>query len=526
MSDVQEIGQYLRNLVACYTKYNKILAQIKKDGKMQQVSQCLGTVDSQSLYNYVFPDRVITCNYDRNTKFKSFAQGYAYCARSSDCRCLADHLSTSVSNAKLQYSAEKKIDIYNKSVETCMAKYGVSNVGKIAEVRARAQQTNLNKYGSIHAAQSDIVKKQIQCANSKKYINGHHMREHIPEINIEELKEKYKTSTIGEISQQLGIHYQTLSKIFDEHQIPRINHNALRRESSGTSVFEQSVADYVSTLCTNVKRHHRVGTDKVRELDIYVPDKNIAIECNGSYWHSELNGKDKNYHVDKSNICRDLGIQLIHVWEHDWNLNQDVVKARLESKLGFSKRIYARKCGVVHIPTAEKTYFLEKTHIQGSCPSSVDYGLMYQGDLVAIMSFGKSRYNKSIQYELLRYASAGNIVGGAGRLFSAFVKEYNPRNVVSYADRMWNTGKLYTKLGFVHTHTTDPSYYYTKDYQVFENRVKYQKHKLEKVLEHYNENETEWQNMKNNGYDRIWDCGTEVYLWTNPAPELFEYFQE
>lgn len=55
--------------------------------------------------------------------------------------------------------------------------------------------------------------------------------------------------------------------------------------------------------------------------------------------------------------------------------------------------------------------------------------------------------------------------------------------------------------------------YYRKGYQLLESRIKYQKHKLLKLLKAFSPSLTEWENMKNNGYDRIWDCGNDVWIW-------------
>lgn len=44
------------------------------------------------------------------------------------------------------------------------------------------------------------------------------------------------------------------------------------------------------------------------------------------------------------------------------------------------------------------------------------------------MSFGKSRFNRKFEYELIRFASKldMSIVGGASKLLSHFKMEYSP----------------------------------------------------------------------------------------------------
>lgn len=58
-------------------------------------------------------------------------------------------------------------------------------------------------------------------------------------------------------------------------------------------------------------------------------------------------------------------------------------------------------------------------------------------------------------------------------------------------------------------------HYYSADYSTLESRVSYQKHKLCDKLDIFDPKLTEWDNMRANGYDRVWDCGTDVWLW-NP----------
>jgi hypothetical protein len=145
--------------------------------------------------------------------------------------------------------------------------------------------------------------------------------------------------------------------------------------------------------------------------------------------------------------------------------------------------------------------------------SSRQYGLLFEGDLVAVMTFGKSRFDKNIEWELIRYATKTgvNVVGGPSKLYKYFLADTGARTIITYAARDWNTGKLYEKLGFEFKHETSPSYYYTKNYIDFENRVAYQKHKLVDKLTTFDPKLTEWENMQANGYDRIWDCGNRVY---------------
>ena len=65
------------------------------------------------------------------------------------------------------------------------------------------------------------------------------------------------------------------------------------------------------------------------------------------------------------------------------------------------------------------------------------------------MTFGKPRYNRKFEWELLRLCAlpGTSVVGGPSKLFSHFVREYSPKSVLSYCDRSKFTGKVYESIG-------------------------------------------------------------------------------
>jgi uncharacterized protein YtpQ (UPF0354 family) len=108
------------------------------------------------------------------------------------------------------------------------------------------------------------------------------------------------------------------------------------------------------------------------------------------------------------------------------------------------------------------------------------------------------------------------VVGGASKLLRAFIKEHPPKPIVSYSDRRWNTGGVYKQLGFEYSHTSAPNYFYFDtmgDTEKLLSRHNFQKHKLSSKLEIFDPSLTEWENMRMNGYDRIWDCGNDVFVY-------------
>ena len=275
---------------------------------------------------------------------------------------------------------------------------------------------------------------------------------------------------------------------------------------------EKELVCFVKSLCPDLIENDRTLI-KPYELDVVIPGKKLALEFDGIHWHSSEN-RPRDYHLMKTELCEKRGYQLLHVFENEWNSKREIVESRIKNLLGiYDRTVFARKCEVRNVPNPESLKFLDENHIQGGVNSGVNFGLYAKDELVSIMTFSKPRFDKRHEWELVRFCSkiGWHVPGAAGKLLKAFERAYAPKSLVSYADRRWSTGKLYTALGFRLDHTSKPDYWYFKDRYVLESRVKYQKHKLSGLLEIYDENKTEIENMKANGYERIFDCGNYVF---------------
>lgn len=264
------------------------------------------------------------------------------------------------------------------------------------------------------------------------------------------------------------------------------------------SYKEKELFDFVSNVLPGyeiISRTREVIPPK--ELDIYIPAKKIAIEFCGVYWHSDV-FMDKHYHYDKFKMCQEQGIHLITIFEDQWDSKKQIVQNRLRSILGVDERVYARKCTVMEVSSKIARQFMEKTHIQGFCSSSIYLGLFHDNCLVALMSFGKARYSDA-EYELLRYSTVNTVVGGASKLFKYFIRKYKPKMVVSYADRCWSQGNLYRKLGFEDVTRRDRNVGY---YYVAQTGVRY-----------HRSNFMSNEKKRTEKFFKIWTCGNYKFLW-------------
>ena len=303
---------------------------------------------------------------------------------------------------------------------------------------------------------------------------------------------------------------------YDYSKVEYIPHCAKIISSGETEIY-----DFCCSILgkNNVKQRVRNILSENKELDIYIPSKNIAIEYNGLIWHSEKFNKNKKYHLIKTNECKNKGIRLIHIFEDEWLQHSDIIKSMLKNLFGITEhRIFARKCLVKSITSKQAMQFLDKNHIQGRCKAKYHYGLFYNDELVSLMTFGHTRqqrkYNKDYNntYELLRFCNKlnTNVIGGASKLLKHFIDNIKPNEIITYADKRWSVGNLYETLGFVHTHDSKPNYFYIFG-QKRENRFKYRKGQL--IKQGFDKNKTEHEIMLERGIYRIYDCGTMVYKW-------------
>jgi len=298
----------------------------------------------------------------------------------------------------------------------------------------------------------------------------------------------------------------------------RFKHNNARcpqcNAESQISNEEKDLQNFIKLHVNNVIVNDR-SIIRPLELDIYLPDYKIAIEYNGLYWHSEQQGKDKNYHLNKTKMCEQQGIQLIQIFSDEWLNKSDIVKSVILSKLGmFNKRYYARKCQIMKIDKKISNQFLDKYHLQGKDNSSYQFGLYDNLELLSVMTFGKRTIggSKTVNFEMIRFCNKSNvqIVGGASKLLKYLIKHYNISYIKTFADLRYSDGTFYKKIGFKFKHISQPNYFYIID-KKRHHRVAFQKHKIKDKLQFFDSSLTEYQNMLKNGIDRIWDCGNYVF---------------
>jgi len=462
------------------------------------------------------------------------------------------------------------VDIRKKQIVTCVEKYGEDNPQKNKDVQFRQRQTLLKNFGVIVPLKSKVILDRMQKTNLAKFgvdnpLKSKKIQKRIKKTNFK----KYGTTVpirnadvkIRQKATLSQTYYFQIKKRLEEKGIVPLfkveeytnmvgykeytfqcekcknkfqdclNHGHVPRcttcyPTNNNSLLEREVKEFLETIVgkDDIEEKNRTILSGL-ELDFLIKSKNIAIEVNGNYWHSELNGKKyKNYHINKTQRCEKLGIHLLHIFEDEWINKRNIIEDRIRRIVGYatSENIYARQCDIKLITSKESNAFLEKTHLQGGDKSSIRYGAYYENSLIGVITFGKPRialgnkfYSKD-EYELCRFCTTGTVVGLLSRFVSRFISDHSPQKITTYADRRFSTKSkcAYSRVGFVFDKETQPNYWYlNKRYSIREHRFKYRKSELKRILGSFDSTLTEWENMKTAGFDRIWDCGNLKYVW-------------
>jgi hypothetical protein len=497
---------------------------------LAEINSISGDSIAEKVYKLLNPQTVVVCEYGASKKFHSMAIGYRYCGKTGSCQCAKSAVSEKVSLHKASLSEDEKEKSHQKRVETNIKKYGVTNTGqtekakqrhkevykdrnKVSEINDKVAQTKIRKHGSSTYNNAEKISETWQSKTSSYW------SERYPEKEIETLHdndamiELYNTKSIDEICQELNVSETTVYRHLTQHGIRK----------PYVSAGEQQIDYFLreDLRITNIQRNNRKIL-RGRELDFYLPDYNIAIEYNGLYWHHEdVPQIHPLYHQQKFKECESLGIQLITLFSNHWTHQKQLVKNMLTHKLGISdEKIYARQCKIVELSAQTAKSFCLENHIQGHAPCSIKYGLMHNGDLVAFMGLSKMRpalghKQQEGSFELVRYTTSKQVVGGASKLLSHFKKNQNWTSITSYSNNEWSHGGMYAKLGFDFVRETKPGYWYVHPREEkMLHRYAFAKHKL--VEKGFDANLTETEIVKEHlNLLKVWDCGQKVWTLTN-----------
>lgn len=354
------------------------------------------------------------------------------------------------------------------------------------------KQTNLERYGVENPMyNADIAAKcqeSLQNSLMKKYgVNN--------AFKIQEIKDQIKKTML----ERYGVEYYV--------QCPDCNKP--RNESIYNEAFKNLLEQY------NIEYSQEFPLENYR-YDFKVGNTLVEINpypTHNSTWAPYGKPKDKMYHLNKSKVARENNYKCISVW--DWDNSEKIVRSLVPKTV-----VYARECQIDNnVSQKETDEFLNKYHFQGTCRGQkIRIGLRdNNGELMEIMTFGKARYNKNCEWELLRLCSKHGIsvIGGASKIFKEFVSNYKG-SIVSYCDLSKFDGNIYEQLGFeLKNPNPSPSlHWYDGERHITNNLLKMKG--FDKLFgTDYGKGTSNTELMLQNKFVEIWDCGQMTWTYKN-----------
>lgn len=462
--------------------------------------------------------------------------------------------------------------------ETVREKYGVDNILQVQEIREKIKQTNLERYGYEECIASPEIREKSKQTNLKKFgveesLASPTVREKVNKTNLErygsifpmrneELLERRRRTIIEK--------YDAYSPFADEEIVNKVrytqwkkyyNEKLLRNkfvkplfsldEYKGTKNFhdyewecKKCCTTFKDTInnghiprcptcfpkdikvskaetnlfeAINVENKMQTNRDLIEnfEIDIYLSDYNIGVEYNGMYWHSEQRGIEKYYHLDKTILCENESIFLIHIFESEWINRPIQVISMIERHLDtFDEIVLLNDLDVREITEIESNKFLiENTLNLSESLFEKRKGVFRNNELLAMMT------TEQMQDKIIITKFEEKMgVGFDGNVFKKLMDSFDfdkSLTIYYYPDRRYNKMDDETLLecGFSFEGGTEPNLWYSKNLnQISSYSVK--KKNIFEYVDEYDDKLTIYENMIANGYLSIWDCGKLVFKKT------------
>ena len=423
----------------------------------------------------------------------------------------------------------KQLDWYKAKVAASVKKVWQSE-GYRENVSTKVKNTYANKSNEEVQLKKQHISEALKVPNRKKAEIIENYRKDFEKVNNEKLLKltevakllDIKGASLKGLEQKLKIKFKVCKiynvKFLKESDVKAIQ-TFLNELPSNRSILENQVLSYVRSICTRIKGNDRRALGNGKELDIYIPNKKVAIEVDGIYWHSDAPGLKKdeipsevvrnftaNRSLEKTKLCEKKGIKLLHIFEDDWLLKPDIAKAYIKSTLGcFDNEISADLCNLRKLSIREYKRFLNKNHLQGYQSAQTRLGLFHKDVLVACIGLNDNK--------LVRFCTKQNTK--VSDALPKLLKVTELSEIRTTVDRMLTD--FFTAASFKIEKTNDPEYYYVKNGRRFSKHC-FSKQKIENLynqgkLEYWDPEESEEINMYKNNFIRIWDCGSVNLVW-------------
>jgi hypothetical protein len=427
----------------------------------------------QRIWHYIYNVKDIPCcEYcEKELKFgRSLKEGYGvYC--SLTCTNKSEvHIENVKKTNNIKYGGNAPIaskEIRDKTSKTNIDKYGVDNLFKDNQY---IQNKIFEKHGVNSMNKLPEVKQKTLNTNIERYgvstpLVLNRSRDKVHESKLNNFLNKYSEyNIINRNGYQLTIkcdtclsEYSTIVATFVHRTTNSVDPclvcnpvNTIR------SIKEKQLSEFLSNLGVIVENNNTKILGG-QEIDIYLPEFNIGVEFNGLYFHSDV-FRESDYHINKTKKCIENGVKLIHIFEDEWDDNQDIVKNDLIRLLGLNEyKIDIDNCEIKPINKKLKNKFLSENSFTPLKSTSIDIGVYYDNKIIGITSFNKKNDNS---FEVVYYCELKNysINGGFETLLEYLIKTYTPSKINWVIDNRW--GGDIEKFGFKLVDDLSPNYFY------------------------------------------------------------------
>lgn len=412
--------------------------------------------------------------------------------------------------------SQQLIEKEGTRTNTMIKRHGVKNIMQKDGFAKEAMKNRHTDWVAVGIAQQKrrLLKRGVskELVDSIDFSSDESKANAIKNIAEEYKKEHGEYPNRYELSKITGINKTLLNRWL--YAIPEYAH--LYRSGKSVSRAQIEIKKFVESLGLSAKISDRIEI-KPLEIDVLIKEAKIGIEYCGVWCHSEGMKKDNSYHITKTEMMEQNGYKLLQIYDTEWDdaIGREIWKSIILHKLGKTKnKIHGRKCILKKIESSISNEFMDNNHLQGHVKTTNHLGLFHGDELVMAVSYGKSRFGS--ETEIIRMATKINtvVVGGVSKLMSQIKKEHN--SIVCYADRRYASANDcgYSNV-FSYVGVTDPNWYgFTKKDYVLYSRHKFMRHKFKEMIgDLFDDSKTTFQNMIDNGYDRIWDCGNLKFVW-------------
>jgi hypothetical protein len=260
------------------------------------------------------------------------------------------------------------------------------------------------------------------------------------------------------------------------------------------SYAEKEIVELIKTFYNGtVIENNRAILGNKKEIDIYLPDLNLAIEYCGVFWHSEKMGKTQNYHFDKYYNCKNKNIDLMTIFESDWKHKRNIVISLIKNKFKVYENIVdINNCFINKIDDKQAEIFLNENDINGYKNAQLHYGIFYNQELISVISL----VNNS-NWDVISHCNKLNtfVEFSLDLLILKFIEDYNPIKIFAYSDLKFPENKF---ENFKFVDYIQPDYFYVQNNKM----IGTNKNIIEKL---FLEEQEKWM--------KVYDCGSVKYEW-------------